>query len=171
MLFRSGKVVGGGFPIGVLGARNEIMDFLTPIGPVYNAGTFNGHPISMTAGLKTLQMLETENILGKIAATGNTIQNGLNDIIVDTGLGYQVQGVGPMFQIFFNQEPVWDMVGAKASDSDKFLIYFNHLRERGVYIPPSQFETCFISLAHDDEVVNYSLEKFEESLRKIKDDI
>lgn len=166
-----GKIVGGGFPIGILGARNEIMDFLTPLGPVYNAGTFNGHPISMTAGLKTLQKLENENILAKIAATGNTIQKGLKDIIADTGLGYQVQGVGPMFQIFFNQEPVWDMEGAKASDSARFLTYFNLLRERGVYIPPSQFETCFTSLAHDDEIVNYSLEKFDESLRKIKDEM
>jgi glutamate-1-semialdehyde 2,1-aminomutase len=166
-----GKIVGGGFPIGVLGARTEIMDFITPMGPVYNAGTFNGHPVSMTAGLTTLKILESERIIERVTDTGNKIQKSLKESVDDIGLGYQVQGIGPMFQIYFNTEPVWDMVGAKASDSQRFLGHFNNLRNEGVYIPPSQFECCFVSSAHDEETVNYSIEKFYESLKKVKDEM
>ncbi len=163
-----GKIVGGGFPIGVIGAREELMDMFTPMGPVYNAGTFNGHPVSITAGLATLKTLKKENTLEKIAKTGSKLQKGLSDIIADTNLAYQVQGIGPMFQVYFNPNPVWDLNGAKASDAKRFLRYCKKLREKGVYIPPSQFECCFVSSAHDHEVVKFSLEQFETALKEIK---
>lgn len=163
-----GKIVGGGFPIGVIGAREELMDMFTPMGPVYNAGTFNGHPVSITAGLATLKTLKKENTLEKIAKTGSKLQKGLSDIIADTNLAYQVQGIGPMFQVYFNPNPVLDLNGAKASDAKRFLRYCKKLREKGVYIPPSQFECCFVSSAHDQEVVKFSLEQFETALKEIK---
>ncbi len=163
-----GKIAGGGFPIGVIGASEELMDMLTPMGPVYNAGTFNGHPVSITAGLATLKTLKKENTLEKIAKTGSKLQKGLSDIIADTNLAYQVQGIGPMFQVYFNPNPVWDLNGAKASDAKRFLRYCKKLREKGVYIPPSQFECCFVSSAHDQEVVKFSLEQFETALKEIK---
>ncbi len=165
-----GKVVGGGFPIGVLGAREEIMDHITPLGPVYNAGTFNGHPVSIAAGIATLKYIEEHNVLEHITDIGNTVQKGLGDIVQDLGLGYQVQGIGPMFQVYFNRNPVWDLEGAKASDTQRFLRYCTSLRDKGVYLPPSQFECCFVSIAHDKEVVDFSLEQFETALRKVHGD-
>jgi len=163
-----GKIAGGGFPIGVIGAREELMDMFTPMGPVYNAGTFNGHPASITAGLATLKTLKKENIPEKVAKIGNKLQKGLSDIIADANLAYQVQGIGPMFQVYFNPNPVLDLNGAKASDTERFLRYCKKLREKGVYIPPSQFECCFVSSAHDHEVVKFSLEQFETALKEIK---
>ncbi|UCF49148.1 MAG: glutamate-1-semialdehyde 2,1-aminomutase [Thermoplasmatales archaeon] len=162
-----GKIVGGGFPIGVMGARNEIMDMITPSGPVYNAGTFNGHPLSISAGLATLKMIKEKNILQRIAETGKNLQKGLSDIINDINLGYQVQGIGPMFQVYFNNKPVWNLDDAKASDADSFLKYCKSLREKGVYLPPSQFECCFVSTSHDNEILNFSLEQFEAALKEI----
>ncbi len=162
-----GKIIGGGFPIGVLGARNEIMDMITPSGPVYNAGTFNGHPISIIAGLATLKMIKEKNILQKIAETGKNLQKGLSDIIDDINLGYHVQGIGPMFQVYFNNKPVWNLDDAKASDANSFLQYCKSLREKGVYLPPSQFECCFVSTSHDNDILDFSLEQFEASLKEI----
>jgi glutamate-1-semialdehyde 2,1-aminomutase len=163
-----GKIVGGGFPIGVIGARNEIMDMFTPTGNVYNAGTFNGHPISITAGLTTLKTLKEKNILEKVAKTGNNLQKGLSEILEDMNLIYQVQGIGPMFQVYFNQNPVWDLDDATSSDAKRFLNYCTKLREKGVYLPPSQFECCFVSSEHDQDVVTFSLEQFETALKETK---
>ena len=163
-----GKIVGGGFPIGVIGARNEIMDMFTPTGNVYNAGTFNGHPVSITAGLETLKTLKQKNILEKVAKTGNKLQKGLSEILEDMNLIYQVQGIGPMFQVYFTQNPVWSLDEATASDSTRFLDYCTKLREKGVYLPPSQFECCFVSSEHNQDVVTFSLEQFETALKETK---
>lgn len=163
-----GKVIGGGFPIGMIGARAEIMDKLTPLGPVYNAGTFNGHPVSIAAGLATLKTIEEKGILDKVAQTGRRMRKGLVDIIADLGVGYQVQGVGPMFQVFFNGSPVWDLAGAKASDAEGFRRYCARLRENDVHLPPSQFECCFISSAHEKEMIDFSLERFEEAMGAVR---
>jgi glutamate-1-semialdehyde 2,1-aminomutase len=162
-----GKVVGGGFPIGVLGARHEIMDRMTPGGDVYNAGTFNGHPASIAAGLATLKTIKEERVLPTIARTGQAIQDGISDIVEDLGLGFHVQGLGPMFQVYFNKSPVWDLADAMESMAGVFLQYCNQLREMGVFLPPSQFECCFVSLAHDEQTVEFSLEQFGEAMGHI----
>jgi len=164
-----GKIIGGGFPIGVFGARAEIMDNITPMGKVYNAGTFNGHPVSMTAGLETLKYIEQNNVLPTIAEKGNYLQKGLRDIVQDTGQNYSVQGIGPMFQVYFNTKTVWDLADAMRSDAKLFLKYYDKLRARGIHIPPSQFECCFTSLAHDIETLDLTLEQFDASLREIKE--
>jgi len=166
-----GKVVGGGFPIGVLGAREEIMNYLTPEGPVYNSGTFNGHPISITAGLTTLQIIKQEGILNRISETGNVLKRGIADIIEDIHLGFQVQGIGPMFQLYFNRNPVWDLAGAKESDTKGFLRYCACLREKGVFFASSQFECGFVSSVHDRDILDFSLEKIEETLKELKVEI
>ncbi len=166
-----GKIAGGGFPIGIIGARTELMDMFTPFGPVYNAGTFNGHPVSITAGLATLKTLKKENILEKVAKIGNKLQKGLTDIIADINLTYQVQGIGPMLQVYFNPNPVRDLNGAKVSDTKRFLQYCKKLREKGVYIPPSQYECCFVSSAHDQDIIEFSLEQFETALKEIKSEM
>jgi glutamate-1-semialdehyde 2,1-aminomutase len=163
-----GKIIGGGFPIGILGARDEIMDNITPLGSVYNAGTFNGHPVSIAAGLAALKTIKENNILQQIADTGNTLQKGLSDIVRDLGLDYQIQGLGPMFQVFFTNERVWDLATAKTADAAAFLKYCSILRDNGVFLPPSQYECCFVSAAHDKEVVDFSLEQFGSALKQIK---
>jgi glutamate-1-semialdehyde 2,1-aminomutase len=163
-----GKIIGGGFPIGVLGAREEIMDFLTPVGPVYNAGTFNGHPASIAAGLATLKTIKDENVLSELKEKGEGLRKSVSQVVTDVGLDYQVQGIGPMFQMFFNSEPVWDLTQAKASDAKRFLSYCAKLRELGVFLPPSQFETCFLSTSHDKEVLDFSIAQFEEALKHVK---
>jgi len=166
-LVTMGKIVAGGFPIGVFGGRSEIMDNITPLGQVYNAGTFNGHPVSIAAGIAALNHIVENNVLDTIAQAGNKLQNGLKDIVADQNLGYHVQGVGPMFQVYFNQEPVWDLDDAKKSEAEKFLKYCSVLRDKGVYLPPSQYECCFTSIAHDQEVVDFSLEQFDGALKEI----
>jgi glutamate-1-semialdehyde 2,1-aminomutase len=143
------------------------MDRMTPGGDVYNAGTFNGHPASIAAGLATLRTIKEERVLPTIARTGQTIQNGLSDIVEDLGLGFQVQGLGPMFQVYFNKSPVWDLDGAQESMAGTFLQYCNQLRDMGVFLPPSQFECCFVSLAHDEQTVEFSLEQFREAMGHI----
>ncbi len=160
-----GKIISGGFPIGVMGARHEIMDNITPMGQVYNAGTFNGHPVSIAAGLATLNLIKSTDALSRIADAGNKLQNGLRGILQDMSLNYQVQGIGPMFQVFFNDNPVTDLDEAKNSDDKKFLDYCAKLRDLGVFLPPSQFECCFTSIAHDQEVIDTSLEAFETALK------
>lgn len=162
-----GKIIGGGFPIGVIGARNEIMEHLTPLGKVYNAGTFNGHPVSLAAGIETLKILKEENIPMKIARIGNELQRKLRNIIEDLKLNFQISGVGPMFQLFFTQSIVKNLDDAKTADAKLFLKYCELLRKKGVFLPPSQYECCFVSIAHTKEITNFSLEKFEEALKKI----
>jgi glutamate-1-semialdehyde 2,1-aminomutase len=162
-----GKIIGGGFPIGVIGARSEIMDNITPVGKVYNAGTFNGHPVSIAAGLAALRIIKNDNVIGKIHEAGAQLQKGLSDIVNDLGLGYHVQGIGPMFQVYFNQNPVWNLNDAKESDAQRFLDYCTDLRAKGVYLPPSQYECCFTSIAHDKDVITYTLEQFESALKSL----
>ncbi len=160
-----GKIISGGFHMGMMGARHEIMDNITPSGQVYNAGTFNGHPVSIAAGIATLKTIKNTDALSKIADAGNKVQNGLKSILEDIGLNYQVQGIGPMFQVFFNDKPVTNLDEAKLSDDKKFLDYCAKLRELGVFLPPSQFECCFTSIAHDQQIIDTSLEAFETALK------
>ena len=114
--------------------------------------------------MATLWTIEEENVLERIARTGEEVQRGLRDIVSDLGLGFQVQGLGPMFQLYFNQRPVWNLADAKASMADAFVGYCTDLRTKGVFLPPSQFECCFVSLAHDKETVEFSLEQFGKAL-------
>ena len=163
-----GKIVGGGFPIGVIGARNEIMEHITPLGKVYNSGTFNGHPISITAGIETIKIIKNENILPQIAEIGNNIQKGIKDIVQDLNLNYTVNGAGPMYQVFFTDQPVDDLAGAKKADAKKFLKYCEILREKGIYLPPSQYETNFVSIAHTNEILAETFEKIEDTLKELE---
>jgi glutamate-1-semialdehyde 2,1-aminomutase len=141
-----------GFRLGLGGAQD------------YFAGTFNGHPISISAGIATLELIKSTDVLNKIANAGNALQNGLKDILERRDLNYQVQGLGPMFQVYFNDNPVTNLDEAKESKDKLFLDYCTKLRELGVYLPPSQFECCFTSVAHDQEVIDFSLTQFETAL-------
>lgn len=163
-LVTMGKILGGGFPMGAFAGKKELMERIAPSGDVYQAGTFNGNPISITAGLETLKHLDNK-FYHESEIKGLKMRRGLEDILEDASLEYQVAGLASMFQLYFTNEPVWNYAQAKTADTDKFHKYFHTLLRRGVFIPPSQFECCFISKAHSSEDIQMSLEIMEEGIK------
>ena len=139
-----GKILGGGFPIGALAGKKELMEMLAPSGTVYQAGTFNGNPISITAGLATLKQLNS-SFYSVMNTKGDILRRGIQDILDVHNLDYHVAGVSSMFQIYFTNKEVWNYDDAKTADTEKFTIFFQTLLNKGVFIPPSQFECCFLS--------------------------
>lgn len=164
-----GKIMGGGFPIAAYGGKREIMEQISPLGKVYQASTFSGNPVSVVAGLTALKILLNGRgtLYKRLENAGNVIRKGLNDITEDTGHAAVLNGLASMYQIFFTDEPVIDYVTAKRSDTAKFMRYQRELMERGVFIPPSQFETCFISTAHSDEDLSETLEAMDAAIREL----
>lgn len=158
------KVLGGGFPIGAYAGRKDIMEMIAPSGPVYQAGTFSGNPISIQAGLSTLKKLNYE-FYGNMARKGDFLRNNISDIVDDLNLDLQVVGLASMFQIYFNSEPVINYEIAQKSDSKRFLVYFRELLKNGVFIPPSQFECNFISGAHSEDDLVKTSEAIEKALK------
>lgn len=158
------KVLGGGFPIGAYAGKKEIMSLIAPNGPVYQAGTFSGNPISIQAGLSTLKKLDYP-FYGELARKGDFLRNNIKDIVDDLELDLQVVGLSSMFQIYFNPEPVLNYETAKKSDAKRFLIYFRELLKNGVFIPPSQFECNFISGAHTEDDLVKTSEAIEAALK------
>ncbi len=162
-----GKVLGGGLPIGAIAARKEIMEYLAPCGKVYQAGTFSGNPISMVAGVATLEILERENVYEKLEYLGKKIYNGIVDILQKLNLKFKVYQLGSMFQIYFNENEIKNYNDAIKSDKDKFLEFQRRLLYKGIYLPPSQFECNFISYSHSYDDINETLIKIEEALKEI----
>ncbi|MDI9644825.1 MAG: glutamate-1-semialdehyde 2,1-aminomutase [Candidatus Verstraetearchaeota archaeon] len=166
-----GKIIGGGFPIAAFGGRREIMESLSPVGRVYQAGTFSGNPASVAAGISVLQVLREAG--GKayqdLERGSRRLQVELTDLAADLRLGVQVHGIASMFQVFFTPHPVTDYSSAKLSDTKKFRAYFQGLLKQGIFIPPSQFETCFLSLAHTDDDLHRTAIAFEGALRAAAD--
>lgn len=164
-----GKIMGGGFPIAAFGGKKEIMELISPLGKIYQASTFSGNPVSVTAGLMTLSILmENQNTLYKqLEQMGGKIREGLRDIVEDAEVPAHVNGITSMFQIFFTDQPVVDYVAAQGSDKAKFMRYQLELMKRGVFVPPSQFETCFISTAHTNEDITKTLEEMDSAIRAL----
>ncbi|MDY6965117.1 MAG: glutamate-1-semialdehyde 2,1-aminomutase [Halobacteriota archaeon] len=160
-----GKIVGGGFPIGIFGGKRDIMERVAPSGDVYQAGTFSGNPVSLTAGISVIEVLERENVHKKIDDMGDKFRDGLTEVVGDLGLDYVVQGISSMFQIFFTDGDVKDYADAKRSDLNSFMKMFRSMLNEGVFLPPSQFETNFISFAHTDEDMEVTLAAYEKSLK------
>ena len=158
------KILGGGFPIGAYAGKKEIMSLIAPNGPVYQAGTFSGNPISVQAGLSTLAKLDYP-FYGELARKGDFLRDNMKDIVEDLELDVQVVGLASMFQIYFNPEPVINYEIAKKSDTKRFLVYFRELLKNGVFIPPSQFECNFISGAHTEEDLVKTSEAIETALK------
>jgi len=167
-----GKVLGGGFPIAVFGGKKEIMEHLAPIGKVYQAGTFSGNPVSVAAGYSVLKLLskERERVYPKLERNCERLVKALKDLVLDYGLKAQVNGLASMFQIFFTATPVNDYATVKTSEIQKFNSYFKNLLKQGVFIPPSQFETCFLSTAHSEEDINATLTAFDNALKTVAEE-
>ncbi|MCW3137735.1 MAG: glutamate-1-semialdehyde 2,1-aminomutase [Methanophagales archaeon] len=166
-----GKIAGGGFPIGIFGASRAIMELVAPVGGVYQAGTFSGNPVSITAGIKTIEILERENALQRINALGDRMRAALTDTIHDSSVGVEayVSGVGSMFKIFFSPSgnAVRNYSDALMCDKNRYMRLFHKMLSSGVFLPPSQFETNFISLAHSEEDIETTIEAYKENISKI----
>jgi len=162
-----GKILGGGLPIGAIGASIEIMENFSPTGKVYQAGTFNGNPLSMVAGYTAVSELEDGRVYKKVDSLGERMKKGLEAISEDIGLKTQVYNVASMFQMYFTKEKIVDYDTALNADKDFFLKFQQKLLKKGVFFPPSQYECNFISYAHDTEVIDETLAKIDEVLRTI----
>lgn len=164
-----GKILGGGFPIAAFGGRKDIMQYLSPLGKVYQAGTFSGNPISVTAGYSTLKILNEKKgkIYPKLKKNCEELKKTLVDLASDYYIEAQVNSIASMFQIFFSSHPVVDYTSAKLSDTRKFYIYFQELLKNGIFIPPSQFETCFLSMAHSEEDLERTINAFDSALHAV----
>lgn len=159
-----GKIIGGGFPIGVVGGRRDLLETVAPSGGVYQAGTFNGSPVSLAAGMATLDVLEEGRVLERLNSVGETMRKALSDIVEDLGLSHSVVGIASIFKIFFGDAPK-NYVEALKCDKAGYFAFFQRMLKSGVFLPPSQFETNFLSAAHSEEVINETLEAYKLNLR------
>ncbi|MBF2046391.1 MAG: glutamate-1-semialdehyde 2,1-aminomutase [Leptolyngbya sp. IPPAS B-1204] len=153
-----GKIIGGGLPVGAYGGRKEIMQLVAPAGPMYQAGTLSGNPLAMTAGIKTLELLQRPGTYEQLDRITKKLSDGLLQIAQETGhaaCGGQISG---MFGFFFTEGPVHNYEDAKKSDTAKFGRFHRGMLEHGIYLAPSQFEAGFTSLAHTDEDIDRTLE-------------
>ena len=161
-----GKIVGGGFPIGVFGGKKEIMECVAPSGGVFNAGTFSGHPVSLTAGIATLNVLNEEGYK-RVNGLGDLLRRMLVDLLEELDISVTVQGIGTLFQIFFTEKPVKNYQDALTSDVDAYKKLAAFMREEGIFLAPSQFETNFISLAHSNEDVEYTIRAYANAFKRL----
>lgn len=145
-----GKVIGGGLPVGAYGGKKEIMQRISPLGDVYQAGTLSGNPLAMTAGLATLKVLSEENPYPELEKKAQFIEEGFKQNIEKLGIKLCQTRVGSMSCLFFTEQDVVDFATANTSDSKKYGVYFHAMLERGIYLAPSQYEAMFISIKHTD---------------------
>jgi glutamate-1-semialdehyde 2,1-aminomutase len=152
-------------PLAAYGGRRDLMQRLAPEGPVYQAGTLSGNPLAVRAGLETLGKLEAPGFYDKLNARASSLVEGLNRAIADTGAPAQITSAGSLLTIFFNRDPIRNYEDAKASDTKRFGAFFREMLSRGVLLPPSQFESLFVSAAHTEEDIARTVAAGRESLR------
>ncbi|MDW5267087.1 MULTISPECIES: glutamate-1-semialdehyde 2,1-aminomutase [Acidobacteriaceae] len=154
-----GKIIGGGLPCGAFGGRADIMDYLAPLGPVYQAGTLSGNPLAMAAGIATLQELiaKQDTIYPLLEKTTTAIAEGVAAIAREAGVSLTVNRVGSMFTLFFTPNAVTDFASAATSDTEAFGHFHRSMMEQGIWLPPSQFEAAFVSTAHGDAEIAMAL--------------
>jgi len=163
-----GKIMGGGLPVGAYGGKKEIMQMVAPAGPMYQAGTLSGNPLAMAAGFTMLSILNTNKMIYKqLEQRSSQLEEGFRENLQKLGLGYALNRVGSMFTLFFTSKTVNDYDSAAASDTGKFSTYFNAMLEQGIYLPPSQFETVFVSTAHTEKIIDKTIKANYKALQKI----
>jgi glutamate-1-semialdehyde 2,1-aminomutase len=148
-----GKVIGGGLPVGAFAARNEIMNYLAPLGPVYQAGTLSGNPLAMAAGLKMLQSInEDTGLFKRLEEKTAYLEKGIREVLTKNGIPFTVNRLGSMISVFFDEREVYDFKSAGYGDNDSFKKFFHGLLQEGIYIAPSSYETWFITdaLSYED---------------------
>jgi glutamate-1-semialdehyde 2,1-aminomutase len=163
-----GKIVGGGLPVGAYGGRADIMKHVMPAGPVFQAGTLSGNPLAMAAGIATLEELRDHPPYSRLEALGQQLESGLGQAARGAGVPHQLARVGSMWTLFFTNQPVTDYDTAKKCDTARFARFFWAMMDRGVYMPCSQFEAAFISVAHSEEHVQQTITAARESLEAVR---
>lgn len=162
-----GKIIGGGLPVGAFGGRKDLMQHLAPIGPVYQAGTLSGNPLAMAAGLASLRLLEERNPYSRLEEMGQRLRNALSEAAKEKGLPLQIPQTGSMFSFFFAEQPVRNFTEVMASDTALFAKLFQKALSAGVYLPPSAFETCFISTAHAEADLDQAIDRLSDVIRSL----
>lgn len=160
-----GKIIGGGLPVGAYGGHREIMKWVAPEGPVYQAGTLSGNPLAVAAGIATLTVLKQAGCYRKLENMTAELVSGLQKAAEQAGVPTQINHIGSMFTVFFTASPVTNFQTAKASDTARYSRFFHSMLEQGVYFPPSQFETCFVSLAHTKSDVRATVQAAKEAFK------
>ncbi len=160
-----GKIIGGGLPVGAYGGNREIMKWVAPEGPVYQAGTLSGNPLAVAAGIATLKALKQAGSYKKLESFTLELVTGLQRAAEQVGIPVQINQIGSMFTVFFTASPVTNFQTAKASDTGRYAKFFNSMLEQGIYFPPSQFETCFVSLAHTKNDINATVKAAKEAFK------
>jgi glutamate-1-semialdehyde 2,1-aminomutase len=163
-----GKVIGGGLPVGAYGGRRDIMEMVAPAGPMYQAGTLSGNPLAMAGGIATLSVLQDETVWPKLEETTTRLTKAIGEAAEAAKVTVQQTRVGTMFCTFFNDQPVNDWDSVAKSDTEKFGRFFQTLLANGVYLPPSQFEACFISTEHQEEALSLTVEAFSKAFDSIR---
>ena len=162
-----GKIIGGGLPVGAIGGKAEIMDYFAPDGPVYQAGTLSGNPLALAAGIASLNKLINDNPYALLEALGQKIKGALLDAASKKGLALQVPQVGSMFALFFTDTPVRNFNDALKSDTESFKRFFNQALKNKIYLPPSAYETCFISTAHASSAIDKAVEQLTHAIETL----
>jgi glutamate-1-semialdehyde 2,1-aminomutase len=163
-----GKIIGGGLPVGAYGGKLDLMSKVAPQGSVYQAGTLSGNPVAMAAGIATLEQLQKEGFYGDLDEKADRLLSGLEQAAKKAAIPAQSKRVGSMLGFFFNDKEVKNFDDAKTCDLDRFAAFYNGLRQKGIYIAPSQFEALFISIAHDTEHIDLTIRAAEEVLDQLK---
>ncbi len=152
-----GKIIGGGFPIGACGGKAKLMDNLAPNGSVYQAGTLSGNPVCVAAGIATLKLLKSQRPYTRLDRLTQQLCNEISWALQKAGVDHTINQIGSMFTLFFNPRPVTDYISATKSDTDRYAKYFKAMLKAGIYLPPSQFEACFISTEHSKKDFNETI--------------
>jgi glutamate-1-semialdehyde 2,1-aminomutase len=164
------KAMGNGFPVAAVCGKKNLMELLSPRGNVYQASTYAGNPVSVTAALRTVQILEEigNDLYPRITRTCDTLVAGIRDIIKNLGFKFTINSIGSMFQLFFTSDKVRNLTTAKKSDHVIFRRLYDQLLRKDIFIPPSQFETCFVSYVHTDDDIDRTLEAYGQALKEVK---
>ena len=163
-----GKIIGGGLPVGAYGGKRDLMSKVAPQGSVYQAGTLSGNPVAMAAGIATLEQLQKDGVYEALDEKADHLLAGLEQAAKKAAIPAQAKRVGSMLGFFFNDKEVKNFDDAKTCDLDRFSAFYNGLRQKGIYIAPSQFEVLFISIAHDSEHIDRTIEAAESVLDQLK---
>jgi glutamate-1-semialdehyde 2,1-aminomutase len=164
-----GKIIGGGLPVGAYGGRRDIMQMVSPAGSVYQAGTLSGNPLAMTAGIETLRIIDEDpEFYNRLEEISDQLERGLRDAMGELDLNYTLNRCGSMLTLFFTEAAVTDFDSAKTSDTAMFSAYFCQMLDQGVYLPPSQFEACFVSIAHTTEDLDKTIQAAREALAGVQ---
>ncbi len=164
-----GKIIGGGLPVGAYGGRLDIMQRVSPIGDIYQAGTLSGNPLAMSAGLATLKEINKPGFYEEIGSKTNWLVNEMRDILEKASVPFRMQSIGGMFGLFFIDQDVYSFADALKCDTDRYAIFFREMLNQGIYLAPSAFEATFMSAAHSEPDLEKTREAFKKSIEKVTD--